>query len=286
MLIAVSGATGFIGSNAIQAAIGRGWNCLGLVHLRWPELPTSDRLQLLRLTGSTDEQFHQLSNHQIDAVIHCATRYSYDASLRDVDEMLACNIQAGLSLLEYASASGAVFINLSTVFQHGPGLPYHPNSLYAATKQAFADLLKHYVSNRGLAAVDLCLHDTYGPGDRRRKLLPQLLDGLRNQREVKLGSLDTQMNLVYITDVTRAIVASIEAGVSGSFSVVADENHTIREVVEILEQISGLNLSIVIDHDLVRSSQFPRPVAPRLPDWRPTVDLQQGLSRILKEDQT
>ena len=248
-------------------------------------MPDSERLQFIRLHGSTEEQFHQLSRHRIDVVVHCATRYSAHASLVNADEMISGNIQAGLPLVEYASENKSLFINLSTVFQHGPGLRYHPNSLYAATKQAFADVLEHYILNRDLLALDLCLHDTYGPGDRRRKLMPQLLEALLSQQQVNIGSLDTPLNLLYISDVVQAIITSIETGVTGSFSVVADANHTIREIIDVLEQISGLQVPFAIDPDLLRNSVFPRAVAPRLPLWKPAVELHQGLSNLLKDCQ-
>ena len=195
--------------------------------------------------------------------------------------MVAGNIQSGLPLLEYATANDAEFVNLSSVFQHGPGLRYSPNSLYAATKQAFADLVVHYSLNGGLSAVDLCLHDTYGPGDRRKKLIPGLVRAILENRSITLGSLDTQLNLVHISDVVSAIFQSIEERLTGSFSCVADEEVTVRHVIELLEDASGRRLNTVIDPSTMRNSAVPKPFAPRLPNWKPLTELRRGLAELL-----
>lgn len=281
MLIAVSGVSGFIGSHVANAAVARGWNCIGLVNNLEPELGSSKQLQFLRLSGSTEAKLQQLNAHKIDAFVHCATRYSLNDSLPNVDAMLLANIQAGLPLLEYSSLHNSLFVNLSSVFQHGPGLLYSPNSFYAATKQAFSDLVIHYVANRGVSALDLCLHDTYGPGDRRKKLIPSIVRALIEQKEISLSSLDTRLNLLFVSDIVRAILTSIELRTTGMFSTIADAECTVGEIIEILERLTGGRVPTKIDSRLVRTAVFPRPVSPRLPGWQPEVDLQQGLAKVL-----
>ena len=281
MLIAISGVSGFIGSHLARAVLDRGWDCIGLIHHREPEAGSDERFKCLRLHGSINLQFQQLSEHKIDAIVHCATRYVFHHSRADIDEMLAANIGAGIPLLEYASANNAIFVNLSSAFQHGPGLQYSPNSLYAATKQAFADLVVHYSQNCGLSAIDLCLHDTYGPGDRRKKLIPYLVNAIREEREITLGSLDTRLNLLYVSDVIRAILTSVEDKTLGSFSAVATEDCTIGEVISALNKLTGRHLQVTFDESLTRDSTFPRPIAPRLPGWKPEIDLQRGLAEVL-----
>jgi nucleoside-diphosphate-sugar epimerase len=285
VLIAISGVSGFIGSHLARTVLDRGWDCIGLIHHREAEATSNKRFKCLRLHGSTELRFQQLSEYKIDAIVHCATRYVFHHSRGDIDEMLAANVGAGIPLLEYASASNAIFVNLSSVFQHGPGLPYSPNSLYAATKQAFSDLAVHYSQNCGLSAIDLCLHDTYGPGDRRKKLIPHLVEAIREKREITLGSPDTHLNLLYVDDVTRAILTSIEDKRLGFFSAVANEDNTIGQVISALEKLTGRHLQVKFDESLTRDSTFPRPVAPRLPGWKPEIDLQRGLAEVLAQGQ-
>jgi nucleoside-diphosphate-sugar epimerase len=93
------------------------------------------------------------------------------------------------------------------------------------------------------------------------------------------------LNLLYVDDVTRAILTSIEDKRLGFFSAVANEDNTIGQVISALEKLTGRHLQVKFDESLTRDSTFPRPVAPRLPGWKPEIDLQRGLAEVLAQGQ-
>ena len=63
--------------------------------------------------------------------------------LTDIKEMINSNIMFGTQILEaMVLHSVPYFVNTGTYWQHFDGKSYNPNSLYAATKQSFQDILK------------------------------------------------------------------------------------------------------------------------------------------------
>jgi nucleoside-diphosphate-sugar epimerase len=115
-----------------------------------------------------------------DIVFHLASELQRDQSPVASERLLASNILFGTQLAEAALAAGCTrFVNTGTFWQHFGGEGYDPVDLYAATKQAFQDLLLFYHKARGLSCVTLKPYDNYGPDDFRRKIINLLIDAHR-----------------------------------------------------------------------------------------------------------
>ena len=72
-------------------------------------------------------------------------------------------------------------VNTGTSWQHYENSDHRPSNLYAATKQAFEEILNFYATAYPLRVCSLHLSDTYGPNDIRPKLFGFLTLG--NSRE-------------------------------------------------------------------------------------------------------
>ena len=74
---------------------------------------------------------------------HIAGYYLSDHKPEDVDRLIDSNIRFGTVLLEaLAHAGGGNVVNLGSYTQNYDSTDYRPLNLYAATKQAFADVLE------------------------------------------------------------------------------------------------------------------------------------------------
>ena len=67
------------------------------------------------------------------------------------------------------------------------GADYSPVDLYAASKRAFQALLRFYEEARGVRALTLRLHGTYGPGDRRGKVVELLIGALDDPQPLEMS---------------------------------------------------------------------------------------------------
>jgi len=286
--ILLTGATGFIGSHLGPELVGQGFEVHALLR------PSSDATQLLPAIQIHREGTQSLAStlDQIrpDVIIHLATLFLAQHKMQDIAGLIESNIAFGTRLLEAAVLADVKrFVNASTFWQESEGGGYNPANLYAATKQAFEDVLIYYTKSSDLTAISLRLFDTYGPGDPRRKLfyhLTQLSQGASTSLKMSAGV--QKLNLLHVSDVTRAFVVALEIVAQQPpsehviYQVSSDEPLSLREVVALFEKVRGVSLPIEWGALPYRAREIfePRSPAPRLPGWQQKIQLMAGLNTL------
>lgn len=289
--ILITGITGYIGSHLARAFLPE-YQVYGLV--REPLNLTyikdiADKLCLLKYDGSFESMEAAMREALPNVVYHIATYYTSDHGAEETPELLAANITMGGYLLETMSAvGGPPLVYTSTVMAHYGGAEYCPLNLYAATKQAFSDLLAYYTDAGLLRAVTLVLSDTYGPGDNRPKVLNLIQRAVQSGESLTLSDGGQDYDIVYIDDVVQALRLAGKQIVEGvwrneQFQIVPEKPLTLRETVELMLQINDLTLNAVWGQRPSPEREIRRAVRiyPPLPGWKPKVSLSEGLKRVL-----
>lgn len=198
MLIAVTGATGFIGKHICQALTAEGHEVRGLV--RNPANAASLPAGVLPVTGNLSRADSlQPLVAGTDAVVHCAgnvrgvTQADFDA----VNVAGLVNLIAAIK----AHAPASRFLSFSSLAAREPHL-----SFYATSKRRGEDLLE---AEPTLQWTILRPPAVYGPGDREMLPLFKLM-----QRGYALipGDLNARFSLIYIDD----LVASVQLWLSAT----------------------------------------------------------------------
>jgi nucleoside-diphosphate-sugar epimerase len=288
----ITGSTGFVGSHLALGMVSAGWAVHRLLRVGLEEpAPVAGVFDHL-WDGSTDAALAILAETRPEVVVHLASLFLAEHAAGDLEALVSANLLVGLQVVEAATAAGCRgFVNAGTSWQHFEGADYDPVCLYAATKQAFEDLLAYYVEARGLRAVTLKLFDTYGPGDRRTKLFAALRDAARGDEPLAMSPGEQLLDLVYIDDVTRAFVSAAESvsgqGASGQrvYAVASGERHTLKDVVALYESVTGRHVPVRWGGRSYRGREVMEPwEGPSLPGWRAEVDLRRGIELMEAED--
>ena len=294
--VLLTGASSFIG-RALARRLGQDGIAVHAV-LR----PSSDRARLADISGltehvhdgTTDSLVAILSAAQPDVIFHLAGKYLREHTSANMSDLMRDNILFGCQLLEAMRATGARrLVHAASFFQHMDGAGYRPLNLYAATKQAFEDLLAYYADACGYAAVSLVLFDVYGKGDWRQRLVPSILRAVRTGDAVSLPADDPRVDLVYVDDVVEAFVAAgrmllekPESVAGRRFAVAPERRYTLSEVITAFESASGRPIP-------VKRGAWPAPAraimeswrGPPVPGWRTKISLDEGVRRLLAEPQ-
>jgi nucleoside-diphosphate-sugar epimerase len=283
----VTGATGFIGRHLVRHLHHAGWEIAVLS--RTQSQPAHVPVRRFPYTGQTAEVVRAVADFRPDTVFHLASLFLVQHTAEQVEPLILSNVLLGTQLLEaMRAAEVGTLVNAGTAWQNFCGNTYLPVNLYAATKQAFEDILLYYVETGGVRAVTLKLFDSYGPDDTRRKLLRVLLDCLRTGERLGMSGGEQVMDLVHVDDICRAFLhASALANdrsraANAVYAVSGGQRRTLRAVVETLEQVAGRSLSIDWGARPYREREVMLPwEGPSVPGWQSNISLESGLRSLL-----
>jgi nucleoside-diphosphate-sugar epimerase len=145
-----------------------------------------------------------------DVVIHAAAMVNQQKP-EQIADLINANITLGTHLLEAMKESGVTkFVNIGTRWQHIGNKRYCPANLYAATKEAFKDILIHY-EIKGIRHKTIELCDTFGTGDTRKKILDLLVVACRKREPIDLSPGEQILDLSYVDDICQFILTGIQS---------------------------------------------------------------------------
>lgn len=286
--VLITGASGFIGHHLWRRLLTRGERVVLLVRA------STDTAKLAGATvavfdGDTVALAETLRTHQVDTVFHIASRFQATHAPADVGALVDSNVRFGAQLLEAMAQAGVQnFVTTGTSWQHFHSLEYRAVCLYAATKQAFEDILKFYTDAAGIHAVNLKLFDTYGPGDDRKKLFWLLRNAARSGETLAMSGGEQLIDAVHIKDVLEAIQMASELLRSGTlkgyqeFAVSSQRALPLKELVALYQKATGLRLAVDWGARPYREREVmvPWSAGQPIPGWTPRVDLETGLAGL------
>ncbi|HVO83554.1 MAG TPA: SDR family NAD(P)-dependent oxidoreductase [Syntrophobacteria bacterium] len=263
-VVAVTGATGFIGGALAQRLATAGWRIRVLVR------PTSTRGRLAGVAADLvvgdlgDLDSLRRFVYQADAVVHCAGAVR-GASQAHFDRV---NVE-GVARLVHAAASehpAPRFLLISSLAAREPGL-----SAYAASKRRGEEVL---VADGGMMPwAVLRPPAVYGPGD--RELLPLFRWMARGIAPV-LGSGNARFSLLYVEDLAEAVVRWLSGGTAVQRTFELDDcrpgGYTWTDVVDIMKTLRSRSvIPVRVPALLLQVLAFVNLVAARVIGYKPMV---------------
>lgn len=291
--ILVSGASGFTGHELVRQAIAQGVDVVALAR-SGPKcdalLRDFPRLCLIPVTPDLAALRQKLDHWRPDALFHLASDYLPDDHPDGPMRMIAANITFPVTLLEALRDLAPIsVIAAGTQWQYAEGTGrYSPNSFYAATKQAFQDILAFYVAGHGFRTGILNLSDCYGHCDPRNRIISQLIAAQQAQQPMDLSPGEQQLDPVHVSDAARGFLHAGQALCEGampsgqSWAIRGGRPISLRNVVRLIETVSGAPVP-------ARFGALPyRPGTvmtlwqqPLLPGWCPKIALKEGIAALI-----
>jgi nucleoside-diphosphate-sugar epimerase len=291
----LTGATGYLGWRLAQRLLDDGFAAHAVTRASTPaeelaRIPAG--VTIHRHDGSTDNLIAIATAAKPTVAFHLAGLFIAPHKPADVLPLLQSNIVFGTQLLEALTAEGTRgLVNVGTWWQHYHDEPYRPVALYAATRQAFQDIVDYYADATPMRAITLKVFDTYGEDDPRPKLLATLARAALEGTALDMSPGDQPVDYVHVDDVMDAFMLAGRRLIAGD--VVGHEKYalatrkpvTIRQLVSLFEKESGRRLPInwgVRPHRPREMMQTCR-AGEWLPAWQPKVELAEGIRRFLAE---
>lgn len=285
--VLITGITGYIGSNLARNFLPF-CEVYGLVrkplNLEYIE-DIAAQINFVYYDGTYESMSAALEASKPDLVYHLAAYYTGNHGAEHTRKLVSSNITLGAYLLEAMSEQHApALVYATTYMAHYQGEAYRPVNLYAATKQAFSDLLYYYTDAGLLRAVTLVISDTYGPGDHRPKILNIVKRAIQSGEEIALSSGKQIYDVVHIYDVVSAFQTAGEGLLreqfcNDVFQIIPGESLSLRETVEMMLRVNSLTLNAAWGKRPLSEREMTDRVRlyPTLPGWLAEVPLEEGL---------
>lgn len=293
MKVLVTGATGFIGSRLTKRLLSDG-NDVHVILRRGSDLDLigvdGGAVTVHRLREDGRGVRDCIAAARPEVTFHLASLFLAQHAHSDVRELVTSNVLFGAELVDALVSQGSSrLVVAGTSWQHFNGATYDPVCLYAATKQAFEDLLVFWQRTTPIRSIVMKLFDTYGVGDRRAKLVPLLLRIAKDDVEMDFSPGNQLLDLVHVNDVVEAFAvagnrtADMSSGDLENYGVTSGEPISVRSVVELFESVLGRRLPIKWGRRPYRPREVmcPWSSSPLLPGWRPNISLRDGFRQVI-----
>ncbi|MEY4538513.1 MAG: hypothetical protein RLZZ306_270 [Bacteroidota bacterium] len=253
--IFVYGASGFIGANLFKDIFSVRKDCFALTH----DAQKAWRLKLLDVPSENVVHCDIVSNYSVQEVFNSfkpktifnLAAYGAYSKQKNITLTYETNVIGTVNLLENIT-SEMVYIHAGSSSEYGFNCTtpketdtLEPNSHYSVSKVSAAYLIQFYARVHEKNAINLRLYSIYGDWEEPDRLIPKLIESVRQHKLPNFVSKDISRDFVYMTDCVEAFIDSalkMSPKISGkSYNIASGIKTTIGDLVEICRKEFGIN---------------------------------------------
>jgi nucleoside-diphosphate-sugar epimerase len=275
MKVAVTGASGFLGTYIVGELLTRGCEVLAISR-RTVALP--EGAETLVVTDYLDLP-------AADALIHLAERSSAQVPPQEATEYSARTIERTRALVQGGRYAYILYGSSGAVYGDQSPLPHHPDespvgtSIYARTKLACERL----VMEAGGAA--LRLGNVVGPRMSATTVLARVLEQIPGSGQLCLHDDSAVRDFIWVGDVAECLAAFLPKKVSGAFNVGSGQACSVRRLAETALQMAGESHRPIVSETRSSSpSQLVLDISAteRAVSWTPRTRLDAAIRKTLE----
>ena len=296
MRVIITGGTGFIGTNLIEALKEYGFDNIVCLTRGVPKTGCSVVKFL-----NTDYSIKNLSMilESGDIIFHLAgKRLSGTGDDNKVFNFVNVNVEMTENILIAATSVKAKhFITTSTigVYSNQNVMPYLENcssipaTTYGLSKLMVEDMVMYYSNKTGLKASILRVAQCYGYGEKDSPVLMKFVkQALNNERITVSNGGKFHLDEVYIEDLTMAMIAVIQKEVEGIFNIGAGIAVSISEIATTVNKVFANTTKIDVMPQKHRVNDTKNNFlninkAYEMFGWQPKYNLEEGLIDMKKK---
>jgi len=297
--ILVLGGSGFIGANLFRTILAHRPDVYATTtRLPWWRLEGIPETNVRRVDLLVDSNLDALLEDVkpktvFDCVAYGAYSFETDASL-----IYRTNFSSVCRLLPRLVARGGVrYIHAGSSSEYGDNAagplepdPPAPNSDYAVSKIAAAQLLNYYGKKKGLACANLRLYSVYGPMEDASRLIPAIVKHGLEGAYPPLVNPNISRDFIYVDDASEAFIDAAvhlcEEDYGESFNIGSGIRMSIADVARAAREVFAIKAEPVFSMPArswdVSDWYANATRAERRLCWKAKTDFREGLARTVE----
>ena len=183
----------------------------------------------------------------IDLIINASNRYFVNANRQQIDLMHSAIIGITTSITK--TNIGCPVLFFSTYLQYLEGIT-QPWSSYTDFKTRSTDMIRSFSKETSIHALELVLSDNYG-GQRKNKFFDLVIDSVSTGNKLLATPGDSILNLTYIWDIINSLTNTLDNNLNSlnqgnlmTFSIYSRDTYTLKDLVSIIERVSGKTVPV------------------------------------------
>ena len=235
--IIVTGSSGYIGSNFLNTfpeAIAAKNNSDNSINLIYKNLPLNS---------------DSLKNTPI-VIIHLATYFSLNKNENNL--IKKANLDFGEQLLNYFNDVHVKKIIYTNSMYSFYKTDRERGSYYTKTKNIFSKYLESYCSSRNIFFEEIYLDNTFGGVDKRKKILPLIINELQNEGENPIKNPQKAINLMHVQDVILRLYLASSTYKSNKSAFIKKNSILLYSIYEFLKHFKEKQ---IIDKSILKTQK-------------------------------
>ncbi|MFC2150511.1 NAD-dependent epimerase/dehydratase family protein [Calditrichota bacterium] len=298
--ILVTGGAGFIGSKLADALIGEGNQVTIIDNLSTGKIENvNPDAKFIEMDIRDAEVSKVFEDGGFDIVFHEAAQIDLRESVATPIENLRINLEGSLNLLEsarrhgvkkfiFASTGGVIYGN-QEVFPAPESHPTKPISPYAVSKLAFEHYMFMYSYQFQMDCIALRYANVYGPRQNpfgEAGVIAIFAEQiLRNKQPYINGDGKQTRDYVYIDDVVSANQKAIALKGFNAVNIGTGVETSVLSIFSTIKHLTGTDIEVEHRPEAVgdqRRSSIDPALANELLDWKPNVEIEEGIRRTVE----
>ena len=302
MKILVTGGAGFIGSHLVDKALEEGYDVVTIDNLNNGKLENLNKDAKFYKVDIVDIDNLSLvfEKEKPDYIIHLAAQISLRESLKNPIYDAEQNILGSINILECCrkfNVKKVVYASSAAVYGFPKYLPVdekhpiNPFSPYGVSKHTVEHYLQYYHENFEIDYIILRYSNVYG--ERQDPLgeagvIAIFIDKLKKgERPIIFGDGEQTRDFIYAKDVVEANLLALEKETENKvFNISTNTETSVNELFKKIKEIMNSNINPIYKNPIkeVRNIRLDNSLAEKELNWKPKVELNEGLKKIAKEE--
>ena len=297
--VLVTGGAGFIGSEVVSQLVEQGSSVTVLDNFssgKKQYLPQNKKVRIVKGDIRDEILVTKLLKDQ-EGVINLAALPFIPDSYYYPSDFFSVNTIGSVNMIWNSSKTKSVdvFVQISTSEVYGSAQfipmseshPTTPHSTYAVSKLAADRAAFTLHKENGIPTVVIRPFNSYGPKFTEPYIIPEIMSQiLRGNREIVLGNVNTSRDFTFVSDTANAIIKSLveKKAIGEIINIGSGTEISILNLVRKIAKVTKRSVEITYDEGRERPYDVNRLLcdnrkAASLLKWKPTVNLQKGLTR-------